>query len=177
MRGCVNGVNGVNGAGMESLLDVIVKKRTGGGGGGVGVDGGWLADSAAADGADAGDDPDLEDPDDVSSSSGSFDEAFDSFDFDECIDLECVWSVPDHAEDVAVDALRSAAMNAVAAAASDAPAEVRVDALGKLLAQVGLHVALAVEVGEFAMRDVVAAAIESVRREGTGGDDGEARGS
>jgi hypothetical protein len=27
------------------------------------------------------------------------------------------------------------------------------------------------------MRDVVAAAIESVRREGTGGDDGEARGS
>ena len=88
-----------------------------------------------------------------------------------------MWSVPDHAEDVAVDALRSAAMNAVAAAASDAPAEVRVDALGKLLAQVGLHVALAVEVGEFAMRDVVAAAIESVRREGTGGDDGEARGS
>ena len=173
----IGGVNGVNGAGMESLLDVIVKKRTGGGGGGVGVDGGWLADSAAADGADAGDDPDLEDPDDVSSSSGSFDEAFDSFDFDECIDLECVWSVPDHAEDVAVDALRSAAMNAVAAAASDAPAEVRVDALGKLLAQVGLHVALAVEVGEFAMRDVVAAAIESVRREGTGGDDGEARGS
>jgi precorrin-2 methylase len=181
---------GGGGAGMESLLDVIVKKRTGGGGGGVGVDGGWRADPAAADGGfeddrrdDPGPGPGPNPERDVSSSSGGsfdFDDAFDSFDFDECIDLECVWSVPDHAEDVAVDALRSAAMHAVAAAAADAPAEVRAEALGKLLAQVGLHVALAVEVGEFAMRDVVRAAIESVRREGgTGGGDGdgEARGS
>ena len=69
----------------------------------------------------------------------------------------------------AAEAIRTAGERCAAAAARafDDPeaTEARVDALADALAHACLHVAIAAEGGEFAMRDVVAKAIERVERE------------
>lgn len=76
---------------------------------------------------------------------------------------DSVWLSADHADSTAVEGLRTAAAAAVAAAETDADPSERSASLGRLLAHVGLHVAVAAEVGEFAMRDVVGEAVEHVR--------------
>ena len=74
-----------------------------------------------------------------------------------------VWLSADHADQTAVDALRAAALDAARAAEEDADPEVRARAMGRLLAHVSLHVSMASEAGEYAMRDVVRHAIATVR--------------
>ena len=77
-----------------------------------------------------------------------------------------VWTSPDHAATEAVEGLRAAAAAAVAAAELDADPNTRAAAMGRLLAHLSLHVSMAAEGGEFAMRDVVAFAIETVENDG-----------
>ena len=74
-----------------------------------------------------------------------------------------VWLSADHADQTAVDALRESALDAARAAEEDADPEARARAMGRLLAHVSLHVSMASEAGEYAMRDVVRHAIATVR--------------
>ena len=74
-----------------------------------------------------------------------------------------VWLSADHADPTAVEALRAAANEAVRCAEDDADPEDRARAMGRLLAHVSLHVSMASEAGEYAMRDVVRHAVEAVR--------------
>ena len=79
------------------------------------------------------------------------------------------WFAADPSDEKAAEAIRTAGERCAAAAARafDDPeaTEARVDALADALAHACLHVAIAAEGGEFAMRDVVAKAIERVERE------------
>ena len=59
--------------------------------------------------------------------------------------------------------MRAAANEAVRCAEDDADPEDRARAMGRLLAHVSLHVSMASEAGEYAMRDVVRHAVEAVR--------------
>ena len=74
-----------------------------------------------------------------------------------------VWLAADHADPTAIEALRAAANEAVRRAEEDADPEDRARAMGRLLAHVCLHVSMASEAGEYAMRDVVRHAVEAVR--------------
>ncbi len=74
-----------------------------------------------------------------------------------------VWLAADHADPTAIEALRAAANEAVKLAEDDADPEDRARAMGRLLAHVALHVSMASEAGEYAMRDVVKHAVEAVR--------------
>ena len=74
-----------------------------------------------------------------------------------------VWLAADHADPAAVEALRAAAAEAVRCAEADADPEERARAMGRLLAHASLHISMASEAGEYAMRDVVRHAIEAVR--------------
>ena len=138
------------GASVEALLDVVARAR----GGDVEsepvqspAEGAEGADTAVDDGEDEG---------------GFVDGAVDSFALGpDAVDE--VWLSADHADQTAVAALRTAALDAARAAEEDADPETRARAMGRLLAHVSLHVSMASEAGEYAMRDVVRHAIATVR--------------
>ena len=135
------------GACVEALLDVVARVRGGD------VESEPVGSPAGgAEGADTA----------VDDEGGFVDGAVDSFALgSDAVDE--VWLSADHADQTAVDALRAAALDAARAAEEDADPEVRARAMGRLLAHVSLHVSMASEAGEYAMRDVVRHAIATVR--------------
>ena len=136
------------GASVEALLDVVARAR----GGDVDSEPVVSSPAGGAEGADTA----------VDDEGGFVDGAVDSFALgSDAVDE--VWLSADHADQTAVDALRAAALDAARAAEEDADPEVRARAMGRLLAHVSLHVSMASEAGEYAMRDVVRHAIATVR--------------
>ena len=135
------------GASVEALLDVVARARGGD------VESEPVGSPAGgAEGADTA----------VDDEGGFVDGAVDSFALgSDAVDE--VWLSADHADPPAVDALRAAALDAARAAEEDADPEARARAMGRLLAHVSLHVSMASEAGEYAMRDVVRHAIATVR--------------
>ena len=149
------GAGGFGGASVEALLDAVGRVRgldvdsepappsyVMGEGDAIGDDGdGWDEEARFADGAAddfEGEGSPTRVPDDV-------------------------WLAADHADPTAIEALRAAANEAVRRAEDDADPEDRARAMGRLLAHVCLHVSMASEAGEYAMRDVVRHAVEAVR--------------
>ena len=139
------------GASVEALLDVVARAR----GGDVESEPVVSSPAGGAEGADTA----VNDGDDEG---GFVDGAVDSFALgSDAVDE--VWLSADHADQTAVDALRESALDAARAAEEDADPETRARAMGRLLAHVSLHVSMASEAGEYAMRDVVRHAIATVR--------------
>ena len=149
------GVGGFGGASVEALLDAVGRRR--------GLD----ADSEPAPSYMTGDvDADVDDDvDDDRDEEARFADgaAVDFVPSGSYPPADDVWLAADHADPAAVEALRAAAEEAVRCAEADADPEERARAMGRLLAHASLHVSMASEAGEYAMRDVVRHAVEAVR--------------
>lgn len=149
------GAGGFGGASVEALLDAVGRVR------GLDVDSEPAPPSymmgegdAVGDDGDDGDDGDGDEE-------ARFADDFEGRGF--LTQADDVWLSADHADPTAVEALRAAANEAVRCAEDDADPEDRARAMGRLLAHVSLHVSMASEAGEYAMRDVVRHAVEAVR--------------
>ena len=149
------GAGGFGGASVEALLDAVGRVR------GLDVDSEPAPPSYMMGGGDAvGDDGDDGDDGDGDEEARFVDD-FEGRGF--LTQADDVWLSADHADPTAVEALRAAANEAVRCAEDDADPEDRARAMGRLLAHVSLHVSMASEAGEYAMRDVVRHAVEAVR--------------
>lgn len=143
------GAGGFGGASVEALLDAVGRVR------GLDVDSEPAPPSYVMGEGDAvGDDGDGDEE-------ARFADDFEGRGF--LTQADDVWLSSDHADPTAVEALRAAANEAVRCAEDDADPEDRARAMGRLLAHVSLHVSMASEAGEYAMRDVVRHAVEAVR--------------
>ena len=143
------GAGGFGGASVEALLDAVGRVR------GLDVDSEPAPQSYVMGEGDAvGDDGDGDEE-------ARFADDFEGRGF--LTQADDVWLSADHADPTAVEALRAAANEAVRCAEDDADPEDRARAMGRLLAHVSLHVSMASEAGEYAMRDVVRHAVEAVR--------------
>lgn len=152
------GAGGFGGSSVEALLDAVGRVR------GLDVDSEPAPPSYVMGEGDAvGDDGDGDDGwDDGWDEEARFADDFEGGGFLPT-QADDVWLSADHADPTAVEALRAAANEAVRCAEDDADPEDRARAMGRLLAHVSLHVSMASEAGEYAMRDVVRHAVEAVR--------------